>query len=95
MANGIKKKKMSLGKLLKVKRLAKNLTQKDISNLLGYSSPQFVSNWERELARPPLEKMAKLLDCYEIDRGEFIELWVGEQRSLITQALNGKKNRTC
>ena len=90
MVTSARFRKLTLGKLLKQQRIQKNLTQGDVSKLLGYSSPQFVSNWERELARPPMETMGKLLDLYGIDKREFVEFWVEEQRSIITHILYKK-----
>ncbi len=34
-------------------RRKKGLTQRDLSGKLQYSSPQFVSNWERGVSYPP------------------------------------------
>lgn len=39
--------------LIKKSRIKKNLTQQEVSDNLGYSSAQFVSNWERGLSEPP------------------------------------------
>lgn len=39
----------SSSRLLKEKRLASGLSQLEIAKTLGYSSGQFVSNWERGL----------------------------------------------
>lgn len=44
-----------LCKELKLRRIQKQMTQKDLAKKLGYQSSQFVSNWERELCNPPWE----------------------------------------
>jgi DNA-binding transcriptional regulator YiaG len=38
----------SLGELIKEKRLAKGLSQKEVAERLGYASAQYVSDWERD-----------------------------------------------
>ena len=42
-----------LAKGLKQKRVAAGLSQRDVSDELGYSTPQFISNWERGISCPP------------------------------------------
>ncbi len=62
----------------------------DVSKALGYSSPQFISNWERDLSKPPLKILVKLLDFYGINKKEFIEYWVNDQRAVITKVIYKK-----
>lgn len=45
---------------LKVLRIQKKMTQKELSEKLGYKSSQFISNWERELCNPPWEALPQL-----------------------------------
>lgn len=56
---------MSFGLWLKQKRKLASLSQAAVSETLGYSSAQFVSNWERDLSLPPkrtLEKLSTMLN---------------------------------
>ena len=39
-------------KRLKKMRLKAGLSQRDVSTALGYTSPQYVSNWERGKSHP-------------------------------------------
>ena len=55
-----------LGKFLYEKRIKAGLSQKDVSDKLGYSSPQFISNYERGLCSPPLKKLKKIAELYKI-----------------------------
>lgn len=48
------RKPKSIGTFLKSRRIERGLTQAELAKALGYSSPQFVSNWERGLCLPPL-----------------------------------------
>jgi len=63
-----KKKEMhtEIGKYLYEKRIKAGLSQKDVSDKLGYTSPQFISNYERGLCSPPLKKLKKIADLYKI-----------------------------
>lgn len=52
------------GKMLRKLRLKAGLTQRAISSRFGWSSAQFVSNWERGVSLPPtvvLPELAKIL----------------------------------
>lgn len=48
-----------LSVFLKEKRTCAGLSQWDVAKKLGYSSPQFVSNWERGLSDPPIMTLAE------------------------------------
>lgn len=53
-----------LGDAIKNGRIKKGLTQTDLAKILGYSSPQYISNVERgrcSLTHKKLAKVAKLL----------------------------------
>ncbi len=63
-----------LGLYLKQKRQMAGLSQAFVANKLGYSSPQFVSNWERGVSEPPIETLKKLSAIYEIDVDELFEI---------------------
>ncbi len=52
--------------LLKEKRVAAGFSQRDVSDKLGYSTPQFISNWERGVSLPPLGKLKRLEDLYGV-----------------------------
>lgn len=61
----------SVGKILKDQRELRNLTQAQVAKLLGYKSAQFVSNWERGLAFPPIKHVKKICRLYGMDINEF------------------------
>lgn len=73
------------------RRLAKGLSQRDVSERLGYTSPQFISNFERGLCLLPLKKLRVLADLYEMDRQEVADLLLEAQRSIIYSELKVKK----
>lgn len=88
---------INLGKLLKDARIAKGLSQRDVSQELGYTSPQFISNIERGLCMPPLKQLKIMVDMYKLDPSEVYELIVSAQSAFIREQLglggNRKKNR--
>ena len=57
--------KKVFGALLREWREFSQLTQKQISEEVGYSTAQFVSNWERGVSYPPIDAikpLAKILN---------------------------------
>ncbi|XGC82063.1 helix-turn-helix domain-containing protein [Bdellovibrio bacteriovorus] len=64
---------MPMGEFLKSKRMAAGLSQKEVSKQMGYSTPQFISNWERGLSHPPVSSLKKLSVLYKIDAQELFD----------------------
>lgn len=56
------------------------LTQKDVSEALGYTTPQFISNVERGRCRFPVEKLPKLKRLYRLSNDQVIEMIMGEEK---------------
>ena len=63
-----------LSKLLKSSRQKANLSQIEVANHLGYSTSQFISNWERGLSSPPLEVVKKLAKFYGISSDDLFDI---------------------
>ncbi len=61
-----------IAKLIRTKRInhPKNLSQSELSQMLGYKNGQFISNVERGLCNVPLKMLKKISDVLEIDHGE-------------------------
>lgn len=83
----------TLNDYLRQKRLDSGLSQLDVAKVLGYSSPQFVSNWERGLVSPPLETIAVLIDLYKIPSGEVISKILEETQDYLESSLAGSKRK--
>jgi len=81
----------TLNDYLRQKRVDSGLSQLDVARELGYSSPQFVSNWERGLVSPPLETIAVLIDLYKIPATEVISKILEETRDYLESSLGKKK----
>jgi transcriptional regulator with XRE-family HTH domain len=58
---------LKLAHFLKNKRIVSGFSQKDVATQLGYSTSQFISNWERGISQPPLSTLRKLALVYKID----------------------------
>lgn len=56
-----------ISKQLKAGRAKSGYSQRDISNIFGYTTPQFVSNWERGLIVPSMSTLIMLGDIYKIN----------------------------
>ena len=70
-----------LGKLLQGKRVEQGLTQSELAEALGYTSPQFVSNWERGMCSPAFNALPHLAKLLEIPKKLIIEIIMDETRS--------------
>jgi len=55
-----------VGLFLKNAREKAGLTQHDVAQQLGYSTPQFVSNWERGISLPPLDVLPRVSDVLDL-----------------------------
>ena len=77
----------NLNDYLREKRLDTGLSQLDVARVLGYASPQFVSNWERGLVSPPLETISILIELYKIPASEVITKILAETRGYLESAL--------
>lgn len=73
----------NLGKYLRNCRERRKLSQSDVAKELNYSTPQFVSNWERGLSAPPSDTLRTLVGLYEIPKEEITEFLVKEQMNLL------------
>lgn len=82
-----------LGEYLQSKRMKVGLSQGDVATKLGYSSPQFISNFERGLCAPPLNKLKLLVQLYDMNGDEVLKLMMKEHERHLRRALGlkGKK----
>ena len=64
----------AIATFLRFKRLQANLTQRQVAQELGYTTPQFISNWERAVSLPPMDVMPKLAKLYAVTGREFVDV---------------------
>lgn len=62
-----------LGKFLKEKRNAAGLSQKDVSDKMGWTTYQLVSNNERGISSPPFHSLNNLAKILKVDVSEIAE----------------------
>jgi len=70
---------MQLNELLRKKRIEKGLSQTAVSKLLGYSSCQYISNQERNVALPPTKMIKKMGKLYGFEPGELEKIFLKEK----------------
>lgn len=54
------------GQFLRQRRRAAHVTQADVARSFGYSTAQYVSNWERGVSTPPRKALPALAELLEI-----------------------------
>jgi len=79
------------GKVLKQLREKAGLTQAAFARGLGYTTPQFISNWETGKSRPPVSKFNKLAKMYGVKVDVFIDMHVEHTRKRIERVLKVKR----
>jgi transcriptional regulator with XRE-family HTH domain len=62
-----------VGNFLKSARERAGLTQQEVALRMRYSTPQFVSNWERGLALPPLDALPRIVRVLRIKPKSLID----------------------
>lgn len=85
----------ALTKYLKSKRESAGLSQRDVSNELGYDTPQFISNWERGVSHPPIESLKKLAVIYKVDAQEIFEVQLATTLQEVKKDLRRKFDMAC
>lgn len=82
--------KITLADFLKSKRVIAGLSQKDVASHLGYSTSQFISNWERGISQPPLNTLRRIANLYKISPDEMFNVLL---RSTIEQVEKDLKRK--
>lgn len=59
---------------LKEKRESAGMSQGDVAKKLKYTSPQFISNWERGVSCPPIKVLRALAEMYKVSTDELFDL---------------------
>lgn len=81
---------MDLGKYLKQQRTQADLSQSFVAKKLGYTTAQFISNWERGLSNPPISTLKKLGAMYGIPADELFQVTLKSQVASVTKKLERK-----
>lgn len=89
--------KKELAQYLKKSREEAELSQRKVSEKLGYTTPQFVSNWERAIIAPPMDTIAYLILLYgmsakEVERllAAIVEASLRESIERVSKRMKGR-----
>ncbi len=82
-----------LGKVLRIYREASGLTQKELALELGYESPQFISDWEREKSQPPMNKVIQLARLLKVDDSELVRWMIEDAKQQVEATLTRNYDR--
>jgi hypothetical protein len=86
----------ALGRYLQEMRHKAGLTQREVSIALGYSSAQFISNFEAGIASPPLAKLKQLVEMYKMPIEKLMALVLEGEKAVLMSVLrptSGYKTR--
>lgn len=83
-----------LGAYLRQKRIDSGYSQVDLAEILGYSSSQFVSNWERGLAAPPDASLQILIKLLSLSREMLISAMMEDYKAKIEMRIYKKKKKS-
>ncbi len=83
-------KQKTLGDILKSVREKAGFAQGELAGKMGYSSPQFVSNWERNLCSLPARKAPLFCKLTGFSPNSLLELLVKEERRKIEKSFGLK-----
>lgn len=89
-----KKLEQELGKLFRAERMKVGLSQGKVCRTLGYSTPQYLSNFERGLCSMPLEKLKRMIEMYDMDGETVVKLMLDLQSKFLRTQLVSKSRKT-
>lgn len=84
----------NLKEFLKQKRTDAGLTQAEVATRLGYSSSQFISNWERGLASPPVATLRELTKMYKVPADTMFDLLLAEVKTNLHKEFYSSRRRS-
>lgn len=95
MVKKTKKKTESIGTLIRIHREKSNMTQKALSDLLGYENPQFVSLIENGHSKLPLNVLGKVIEVLKIPEKKVIDVLLQAYQQEILSEIESttRKNR--
>lgn len=80
-----------LEEFLKIAREESNMTQLELSKKLKLTSPQFVSNWERGIAKVPVKTLARLVAILQLDVETVVDLRILDNKENLKRALRVRR----
>jgi transcriptional regulator with XRE-family HTH domain len=87
---------IELGEIIREYREKKGMTQLDLARKLDYSTPQFVSLFERGLSKVPMETLGFLIKVLGIPEKKIVYALVSSYKEeLEDQIKRGKRKASC
>ncbi|NRA68155.1 MAG: helix-turn-helix transcriptional regulator [Pseudobacteriovorax sp.] len=78
----------SIGSWLQELRENKGLTQRELADILGLSTPQMISNWENGRCAPSFSQLAVLSKVFDVTQKEMIDKLMDEQRKIFSESFS-------
>lgn len=78
----------SVGDYLAKARKKAEFTQREVSLALGYSSAQYISNFERGMAIPTLKKLKRMQRLYRMNVEELVAVVIAAKREYLAIQLS-------
>lgn len=78
---------MTLGQYLKAQRIKSRITQVKLGKALGYTCSQYISNYERGLSDPPLNKAGQICNLLDVDKKKYKALLLRQYRAKVEKVL--------
>lgn len=72
-----------VGKFLRASREDRGVTQEELALRLGYSTAQYVSNWERGVSLPPMDQLPKIASFLEVTPSALLETMYSYQEAML------------
>ncbi len=85
--------RLKLASFIKKYRTKAGLSQKDLAFQLGYTSAQFISNWERGQAAPPANILAKLVSALDAPKNEIFDIMLQLSKEKLQESLYISKKK--
>lgn len=82
------------GLFLQSKRLNAGLSQGQLSQELGYGTPQVISNWERGMQSPPFDVLVRLSTVLSIPKQELLNRLLDEHEKLYMKTWKQRRLKT-
>lgn len=79
-----------LASFLRTHREQSGISQAEVAKKLGYSTPQFISNWERGLSAPPFNALKKLANIYKVDADELFQVLLENKLGEVAKDMRDK-----
>ena len=79
-------KKETLATYMRRARENSGMSQLEVGRKLGFTSAQFISNWERGVSGPPMKALIRLKTIYKLDVNHVVDLIVETTRAKLNRA---------